>query len=418
MNRRLYLRLYFAFLGITLLSLLVTALLAHGFHAPGGLAAHYLTPLARSISCTPHTPCQNEAANILRKTADDLRLDLVIWNHSGETLFTASVAPFSPPTSQGTGWHIRGKSWSHPLGNGTFLGLREREHTAPRGALFFPLVGGLLILMALGLLPLSRSITRRLELLAKAAERWRAGDFAHRVPVKGKDEIAVLSERFNQAAAAIEGLIAQERQMLATASHELRTPLARIRLTLELIAEEPSQNRRIERAKQAAEDISELNQLVEDLLISARAQPGVPRRPFTEVDLLQLVREEAAVVNTEVHGESTQVQCDEAMVKHMVRNLISNARLYGGHPIRIFLIKEVGFVCLAIEDQGPGIPEAEREKIFSPFYRPPGPRPPGDTGCGLGLALVRQVARYHDGDAIYRPLEPAGSRFEIRMRAT
>jgi two-component system, OmpR family, sensor kinase len=61
------------------------------------------------------------------------------------------------------------------------------------------------------------------------------------------------------------------------------------------------------------------------------------------------------------------------------------------------------------------VPEAERERIFAPFYRPPGPRPPGDTGLGLGLALVRQIARYHRGDVHYLPRQPQGSRFEVRL---
>jgi signal transduction histidine kinase len=362
-------------------------------------------------------PCQGDAATILKKTADELRLDIVIWNDAGNVIFSASERPYPLPTTSATGWRIRGGSWAYPLGNGTFLGLSERRHSAPRGALFLPLLGGLLLLMALGLLPFSRGITRRLELLTKGAERWGAGDFSHRVPVKGKDEIAVLSERFNQAAAAIEGLIAQERQMLATASHELRTPLARIRLTLDLIAEEPDGARRAERAKQAAEDINDVDKLVEDLLVSARAQPGVPRRTFTEIELFQLVCAEAASVNAEVRGEPMMLQCDQAMVKHMLRNLMINARLYGGKPIRVVVTREAEFVCIAVEDHGPGVPESEQEKIFSPFYRPPGPRPPGDTGCGLGLALVRQVARYHDGDVTYRPVEPTGSRFEVRLRA-
>jgi len=68
-----------------------------------------------------------------------------------------------------------------------------------------------------------------------------------------------------------------------------------------------------------------------------------------------------------------------------------------------------------VEDDGPGVPESERERIFAPFYRSPGLRIPGDTGLGLGLALVRQVARYHGGDVVYIARQPTGRRFEVRL---
>jgi signal transduction histidine kinase len=299
------------------------------------------------------------------------------------------------------------------------LGLREHGHFGPRGRFFFPMLLGLALVMAIGLYPLSRSITRRLEHLAEGARRWGAGDLAHRVPVVGKDEIALLSERFNLTAAAIEGLLAQERQILATASHELRSPLARVRMALELLAEEPDPNRRAELSRRSAEDIAELDALVEELLLTARTQAGVPRRPFAEADLLGLVRTEAEAFGAKVAGEPILLSCEPAMIKRLVRNLFSNARLHGqGGAIRAEIQRSGSHVLLAVEDDGPGVPEGERERIFAPFYRPPGPRPPGDTGLGIGLALVRQVARYHGGDVAYVSRQPTGSRFEVRLPTT
>jgi signal transduction histidine kinase len=104
------------------------------------------------------------------------------------------------------------------------------------------------------------------------------------------------------------------------------------------------------------------------------------------------------------------------MLKRMVRNLLVNARLHGqGRPVHVEVRQQANEVVIAVEDEGPGVPEAERERIFAPFYRAPGPRPPGDTGIGLGLALVRQIARYHGGDVRYLPRQPKGSRFEVRL---
>jgi two-component system OmpR family sensor kinase len=415
-KRRLYLRLYLTFLGITALSLLLTAVLARAFHEPGGHVARYLTPLARSLTCTVPDTCRGEIAERLKETAHDLGIDIALWDAQGRSIFQASLGTLPYPVHATAGWHYtpRGPMWLTALDDGRMLGVRERGHFGPRGRLFLPVLGALAVLMAIGLYPLSRGITRRLEQLSEGARRWSTGDLGHRVPVDGKDEIATLADRFNHAAAAIETLLSQERQMLATASHELRTPLARIRMAVELLAEEPDATRRTELAKRSSEDIAELDALVEELLLAARTQ--VPRRPFVEVDLLDLLRSEAGAVGAELVGAPLPFSCEPAMVKRMLRNLFVNAHKHGqGCAIRASLAQTDAHVLIAVEDDGPGVPEAERERIFAPFYRAPGPRPPGDAGLGLGLALVRQVARYHGGDVHYVPRTPRGSRFEIRL---
>jgi len=418
MTRRLYLRLYLAFLGITVVSLLVTAVMARAFHEPGGTVSRFITPLARSLACTLPGVCRGEAAHRLTETARELEMDIVVWDAQGRTLFEETRTPVSLPMRATPGWHhtAHGPLWLVDMGDGRTLGLRERGHFGPRGRFFLPMLIGLALVMAVGLYPLSRSITRRLELLAEGARRWGAGDLAHRVPVVGKDEIALLAERFNHTAAALESLLAQERQMLATASHELRSPLARVRMALELLTEEPDPIRRGDLSRRSAEDIAELDSLVEELLLTARTQAGVPRRPFTDVDLLALVHTEAEAVGAQIAGEPIVFPCEPAMIKRMVRNLLVNAQLHGqSGAIRAELLREGAQVLLAVEDDGPGVPESERERIFAPFYRAPGPRPPGDTGLGLGLALVRQVARYHGGDVAYVARQPSGSRFEVRL---
>jgi signal transduction histidine kinase len=185
-------------------------------------------------------------------------------------------------------------------------------------------------------------------------------------------------------------------------------------MAVELLAEETDATRRSELARRSSEDIAELDALVEELLLAARTQ--VPRRPFVEVDLLDLLRFEAAAVHAEVVGDSLPFSCEPAMVKRMLRNLFVNAHKHGqGGAIRACLERDDTHVLIAVEDDGPGVPESERERIFAPFYRAPGPRPPGDAGLGLGLALVRQVARYHGGDIRYVPKSPHGSRFEVRL---
>ena len=319
-KHRLYLRLYLAFLGITVLSLLLTAVLARAFHQPGGPATHYLAPLARSLDCTLGQPCQSEAAKRLSETSSELGIDIVVWDADQRPLFQAGTLPLAAPQRFSPGWHhtSHGPVWLTALGDGRMLGLRERGHLGPRGRLFLPILCALLVAMAIGLHPLSRSITRRLEQLAEGARRWGEGDLAHRVPVHGTDEIAALAERFNQAAEAIQALLAQERQMLATASHELRSPLTRIRVALELLAEEGDSGRRAELARKSSEDIAELDALVEELLMATRTQPGVPRRPLVVTELHALVSAEAEAVSAQVLGDPPiHCACEAAMVKRM-----------------------------------------------------------------------------------------------------
>ena len=418
MKHRLYMRLYLAFLGITVVSLLVTAVLARAFHEPGGTVARFITPLARSLVCPSPGTCDGEVAHHLRQAARELQMDMAVWDRQGRALFEETAGPLALPPHPSAGWHHdrHGPLWLIDLDDGRLLGLRERGHFGPRGRFFLPMLAALALIMAIALYPLSRGITRRLEQLAEGARRWGEGDLAHRVPVAGNDEIAVLAQRFNQTAAAIEALLTHERQMLATASHELRSPLARVRMAVELLAEEGDAGKRAELSRRSAEDIAELDALVEELLMAARTQAGVPRRPFADVDLLELVRSEAEAAGAPVAGDAIHIPGEAGMLKRMVRNLLTNAKLHGqGGAISAEVRASGDHVTIAVEDEGPGVPEGERERIFTPFYRAPGPRPPGDTGLGLGLSLVRQIARYHSGDVSYFPRQPKGSRFEVTL---
>jgi len=99
------------------------------------------------------------------------------------------------------------------------------------------------------------------------------------------------------------------------------------------------------------------------------------------------------------------------MLRHLVRNLLENAQRHaGGQEVRARLSATADAVTIAVEDRGPGVPEAERERIFAPFYQLPGAAP---GGMGLGLALVQQVAHYHRGRAQVHPRQGGGSRFEV-----
>jgi signal transduction histidine kinase len=106
-----------------------------------------------------------------------------------------------------------------------------------------------------------------------------------------------------------------------------------------------------------------------------------------------------------VGGKPATVIGDGRLLRRMIRNLIENARRHGAPPIEIDVAHDGGSVRLSIADHGPGIPEADRERVFEPFYRVPGRS--AASGSGLGLALVRQIARRHGGDAVVSTQKPA-----------
>ncbi len=159
--------------------------------------------------------------------------------------------------------------------------------------------------------------------------------------------------------------------------------------------------------------------MIEELLLANRIDALAGIRPTDQVELLALLAEEAARFGVEVSGEPVRINGDPKMLRHLVRNLLENARRYGGGtPIEATACPRPGGeggALLTVADRGPGVPDSERDRIFEPFYRPPGARETAERGVGLGLALVRQIARHHGGDARCRAREGGGARFEVEL---
>jgi signal transduction histidine kinase len=240
--------------------------------------------------------------------------------------------------------------------------------------------------------PLVRRLTRRLERLQAGVEQLGAGDLSARVKVEGKDEVARLAESFNRSAERIEDLVGSHRLMLANASHELRTPLSRIRLGVELMKETADPRRKADLER----DIAELDQLIDEILLSSRLDAVKALDMREEVDLLALAAEEGArYERCSVAGEPVVVRGDRALLRRMLRNLIENGQRHGTPPVEVEVGRDGARGAVTVSDRGPGVAASERERVFSPFSRAAG----RNAGTGLGLTLVRQIARRHGGDA-------------------
>jgi signal transduction histidine kinase len=288
-------------------------------------------------------------------------------------------------------WHLRGApNVGPPHSPATVLGM------------FLLLAGA----VAFAAFPIVRHLTRRLERVQRGAEALAAGDLKARVDVEGRDEVAGLAASFNHAAARIEQLVDAHRMFLAQASHELRTPLTRIRLALDLIGDiDPRRRLGLEA------DVAELDHLVEEILLASRLDTLTDLECDEDVDLLALVAEECARGGvTDVSGAPVQMRGDPRLLRRLVRNLVDNAKRHGREPARVRLRLDGDAVELTVADAGDEIAEAERERLFEPFYRR------GNTGGhGLGLALVRRIARRHGGEARYAPTPTGGCGFVVRL---
>src|SRR5262245_31868414 len=414
--RRLYLQIYLAFLGILLLfGVLVTvASLLIPMHPQEHFLFDGLGAVLSELLPGPERPVGELQAAVehLRRL---LPIDLAV--HSADGALLAAVGPplpAPPPQHMVSGWmraRGAGPTVTLALPDGRFVVARwQRPHRALGllGAL-----GLLAIAIALGAYPVVRRITRRLERLQTQVEALGAGDLSVRVEVEGRDEVAQLARSFNHAADRIARLVNAQRTMLAGASHEFRSPLARMRMAIELLPHDE----RPELQVRLTQDIAELDALIDELLLASRLDAMEHLEHTEEIDLLALLAEEGARSAAEVSGSPICIQGEPRMLRRLMRNLFENAQRYAaGSPIEASVVPlHPTGAHLCIADRGPGVPEPERERIFTPFYRPAGMRERGDGGVGLGLALVRQIARHHGGDVRCVPRHGGGTCFEVTL---
>lgn len=303
---------------------------------------------------------------------------------------------------------------------------------------------GVLLLgaLAVGAYLLARSLTGRLGLLEMSAGRIARGDIAHRVDVGKRapsDEIDQLGLAFNEMAEKIEALLRGQRRLLANVSHELRTPIARIKVLLEILEErteglaagpDEKTQRDTDRVRKGlremAQDIEEVELLIGDLLTSGRLELSeggervIDRKPFAVATLLGRL---ASRFDAEIECEDPglEIAADELLLQRLLSNLLGNARRAcpDGRVTIGCRRTDDGGVEIAVEDEGPGIPEEDREAIFEPFARLDAARTRDRGGVGLGLHLCRQIAKAHGGtvEAQDRTDGRRGARLVVRIPA-
>ncbi len=413
LRRRLYLQIYFTIIAslvvVVVLSGLLWTLFGSGpfnrevFDIVGRLA--YLS-----------LPAADAPGSLQREAVERLgqELDIDISLFDRHRRLVAATGEASPPPTHFTargGWHRvhGGPAWALSLPDGRWLvvdlGRRGVRHPLINLALF---LGSVTLGVGLGAYPFVRRLTRRLERLQKGVERIGSGDLAARIEVEGRDEVAGLAASFNEAAAKIEKLLGAHRLLLANASHELRTPLSRIRLGVEMLKNGGDPARRAA----LQHDIAELESLIDEILLMSQLDAGSHAELSQKLDLVALVAEECAHhEDCTLSGRAPEIAGDPRLLRRLVRNLLENAHNHAAPPVEVEIVHSAETVALTVSDGGEGISEADREKVFQPFYRASGKQ--NVKGYGLGLSLVRQIAEAHGGSVAILP--QVKGRFSVRV---
>ena len=334
------------------------------------------------------------------------------------------LLPRRPPMAgQGPGEGMGPGGFSRPMG-GMPRDISPWWARPPYGFVWMLLLVGLAV--ALGVYPIVRKLTQRLEVLQRDVQRWGEGDLAVRMAEQGQDEVADLSRQFNAAAERIQNLmssqqalLASQKSLLANASHELRSPLTRIRMGLEFMGGGHN-----ETAKQEiARNISELNQLIDEILLASRLDAQEADMGTVEVvDVMGLCAEECArvgaVFEVQAGVRNIEMRGVVKLMRRLIRNLLENASRYGAikgpEDIQVTASVSASELILTVSDKGPGVPLAYREKIFEPFFRLPGASE--RTGSvGLGLGLVKSIAHRHKGRVTCEERSGGGACFVVRL---
>ena len=444
--RRLFARIYLHFLGGLLVVAIAVSLL-FAFTARGAFVQESSGRTSRHVaSLVGETFGDRPAlARRVQQINKDLELDLVVRDLQGRVLagagaerptFTAEqlaqvrsgLRMVQPDPEWSVASPVRDPKTAAVIGTvETTAHRRARWRGLTRPATML----GLMVVMFAGAAALlARRISRPLERLTAAVRRLGTGHLAARVPLDQRtwwrrrppsrgDELAELTQAFNDMAERIERLIAGQNELMANVSHELRSPLTRIRVALELLPRDEEADARLHDVEA---DLDELERLIEDVLTTARLDAtGLPPHP-SRMDARQVMadlaerasRDPATAGLTVSLGGSASVECvaDPALLRRAVWNLIENAAKYGAPPITLAAEREGSDVVLSVTDEGAGIPPEERERVLAPFYRLDKARTPeGPThGFGLGLTLAHRVAEVHGGRIVIGPANGQGGR--------
>jgi signal transduction histidine kinase len=260
----------------------------------------------------------------------------------------------------------------------------------------------LLLLLVVVLYVTARSITRPLSQLARAADSVGREVRPAQLPERGARELREAARAFNTMQDRLRRYLDSRSRVLAAMSHDLRTPLTRLRLQVESLDGHPMQER-------MGRELDEMESMVREALALFRGiDDGEPLTPVDVRALLETIRAECALLGGEVSvsGSAQPLRAKPQALKRCLTNLITNAIKFGGSAQ--VLLEDGAELRVRVRDPGPGIPAAELERVFEPFYRLESSRNRDGGGTGLGLTIARDIAQAHGGTLVLENMSGGG----------
>ena len=312
-------------------------------------------------------------------------------------------------------------------GEGRAVYALPAHHDLPRDAL--TILAIVLVVVGVSSLLTARSLARPLSRLSGVARAFGAGNLDARAGLTRSDEIGEVAAAFDEMADRVTALLRAEKELLANVSHELRTPLSRIRVALDLAAEGDT-----ETLADIAEDLTELERLISDVLTAARldlgaGSGGIPPLRHERVDVGELLERAEArfraahpdrALIVALAPDLPAIDGDPVLLRRVVDNLLENAHKYSQGPaddVELRAARGAGEVRIEVRDRGIGIGPEDLPHVFRPFFRADRSRTRATGGLGLGLALARRIVEAHHGTIALESTLGQGTRAHVRLPA-
>jgi two-component system OmpR family sensor kinase len=365
-----------------------------------------------------------------------LRGNFSVYALDGRVLVTSVEPPTEPPSARERE-ELDSDRWALSYGrivvrsdDGSMIGVYEPTHLSFPWLFVLPLGAGVLIVVGGVSLWFWRQLARPLGHLAATARAFGSGDTAARANLARADELGSVGKAFDDMADRTAALLVSQRQLMADVSHELRTPLARIRVALELAAEDPIAAKDV--LADVGTDLDEIDQLIEDILTTARldldasVSAKLHHEPTRVGNMVDRAYERFKAKHpgralerppTTNRLDDLELQIDAVLLRRALDNLLDNAAKYSdaGMPVRLVVRREGTAVMFEVVDKGVGMTADELERAFQPFWRADSSRTRRTGGVGLGLALARRIARAHGGDVTLVSIAGQGTTATLSM---
>lgn len=376
----------------------------------------YLEPqaaLVQNMVDRYSTRTPTELAERVAHLATRVKGRLTLFDPHERVMGSTITPPLDPPTTEELET-LKTERWSVARyrivvrsDDGSMIGLYLPDHSGFPWSFVIPLGIGVLLIVGVATTWFTRRLVRPLSDLAEAARQFGSGNTKARAALHREDELGEVGRAFDDMADRTSALISSQRQLMADVSHELRTPLARIRVALELAAEDPVAAKDV--LSDVGIDLDEIDQLIADILTTARLDAdatSIHRSPIKVGELAENAisrfeaRHPGRKLQQQLGGTERSIECDSALLRRALDNLLDNAAKYSDSPVMLQIIPNGKVVTFAVVDTGIGMSAADLERAGTPFWRSDVSRTRKTGGVGLGLALARRIARAHGGDVI------------------